>query len=70
MRLEREQQTELASADPQSLTGSAMVEARRRNTVSFHTMFHELVMKSITGEDVEFSTFEGQACLVVNVASY
>ena len=31
--------------------------------------FHEFEMTSITGEQVPFSTFEGQACLVVNVAS-
>jgi glutathione peroxidase-family protein len=31
--------------------------------------FHSLTMRSITGEDVAFAGFAGQACLVVNVAS-
>ena len=31
--------------------------------------FHDLVMKSITGEDVAFGRFRDQLCLVVNVAS-
>jgi glutathione peroxidase len=31
--------------------------------------FHELTMNSITGEPVKLSTFKGQTCLVVNVAS-
>jgi len=31
--------------------------------------FHELTMKSITGEDIQFSAYEGQFCLIVNVAS-
>lgn len=31
--------------------------------------FHDLAMQSITGETVAFSTYLGQACLVVNVAS-
>ena len=31
--------------------------------------FHEFEMTSITGELVSFDQFEGQICLVVNVAS-
>ena len=31
--------------------------------------FHELTMKSITGEDIQFSGYEDQFCLIVNVAS-
>ena len=31
--------------------------------------FHELSMRSITGEQVDFSTFQDKVCLVVNVAS-
>ncbi len=33
------------------------------------TTFHELTMTSITGEDVDFSQYDGQVSLVVNVAS-
>jgi glutathione peroxidase-family protein len=33
------------------------------------TTFHDLEMNSISGENVQFSTFKGQMCLVVNVAS-
>jgi len=31
--------------------------------------FHELTMKSITGESVDFSRYDGELCLAVNVAS-
>ncbi len=31
--------------------------------------FHEFEMTSITGEQVAFDQFQGQLCLVVNVAS-
>ena len=31
--------------------------------------FHDLTMKSITGESVKLSSFKGKTCLVVNVAS-
>ena len=31
--------------------------------------FHEFEMTSITGDQVSFDQFEGQICLVVNVAS-
>jgi glutathione peroxidase-family protein len=31
--------------------------------------FHELKMDSIAGEPVDFSTFKGKTCLIVNVAS-
>jgi len=31
--------------------------------------FHELKMDSITGENVDFSEYEGNLSLVVNVAS-
>jgi len=31
--------------------------------------FHDLEMKSIKGEPVQFSGFKGKFCLVVNVAS-
>lgn len=33
------------------------------------TAFHDLEMTSITGEEVSFSKFRDQVCLVVNVAS-
>ena len=33
------------------------------------TTFHELTMTSITGEDVDFSQYEGKVSLIVNVAS-
>lgn len=46
------------------------VQARRRRTVPSMTRFHELTMRSITGDDVEFSSYQGTVCLVVNVASY
>jgi glutathione peroxidase len=31
--------------------------------------FHDLEMRSITGEQIDFSTFRDKVCLVVNVAS-
>jgi glutathione peroxidase-family protein len=31
--------------------------------------FHDLSMKSITGEDVPFSRYAGKVCLIVNLAS-
>jgi glutathione peroxidase-family protein len=31
--------------------------------------FHELEMRSITGESVSFSQYKGKLCLIVNVAS-
>jgi glutathione peroxidase-family protein len=33
------------------------------------SQFHDLKMKAITGEAVDFSSFKGDVCLVVNVAS-
>lgn len=33
------------------------------------TSLHDFEMKSITGEDVSLSDYEGQVCLVVNLAS-
>ena len=33
------------------------------------TGFHDLSMASITGENVDFSGYEGTICLIVNVAS-
>ncbi len=33
------------------------------------TTFHDLEMASIIGEAVNFSTYAGTACLIVNVAS-
>lgn len=33
------------------------------------TQMYDLTMQSITGEPVELSTYSGQVCLVVNVAS-
>ena len=33
------------------------------------SQFHELSMASITGETVDFGTYQDQVCLVVNVAS-
>ena len=31
--------------------------------------FHDLEMQSIQGQPVSFSDYEGQVCLIVNVAS-
>lgn len=31
--------------------------------------FHDFEMESITGESVALSSYEGQVCLVVNLAS-
>jgi len=31
--------------------------------------FHDLKMNAITGEAVDFSSFKGNVCMVVNVAS-
>lgn len=31
--------------------------------------FHDLKMQSITGETVSFADFQGQLCMIVNVAS-
>lgn len=31
--------------------------------------FHDFVMTSITGDEVSFDAFRGQACVIVNVAS-
>lgn len=31
--------------------------------------FHDFEMKSITGESVSFSDYDGQVCLIVNLAS-
>ncbi len=33
------------------------------------TQFHDLTMTSISGDEVAFSQYRGQPCLVVNVAS-
>ena len=33
------------------------------------TKFHDLTMNSITGEQIEFSTFKDKTCLIVNVAT-
>jgi glutathione peroxidase-family protein len=33
------------------------------------TQFHQLTMTSITGDAVDFSTYDGKLCLIVNVAS-
>ena len=33
------------------------------------SQFHDITMKSITGDDVNLSTYSGQFCLIVNVAS-
>jgi glutathione peroxidase-family protein len=32
--------------------------------------FHDLEMRSITGDQVAFEQFRGQFCLVVNVATF
>lgn len=37
--------------------------------VTAMTSFHEFEMTSITGDTVSFDRFEGQVCLIVNVAS-
>jgi glutathione peroxidase-family protein len=33
------------------------------------TTFHDISMASITGDSVDFSDYQGQLCLLVNVAS-
>ncbi len=33
------------------------------------TAFHDISMTSITGDDVDLSAYQGQLCLVVNVAT-
>jgi glutathione peroxidase-family protein len=33
------------------------------------SQFHDLEMTSITGEPVSFTQYQGQLCLVVNLAS-
>ena len=33
------------------------------------SQFHQLTMKSITGDDVNFSDYSDSVCLIVNVAS-
>ena len=33
------------------------------------SVFHSLTMRSIAGDDIEFARFNGQMCLIVNVAS-
>lgn len=37
--------------------------------VSQMSTFHEFEMTSINGDQVSFDQFEGQLCLIVNVAS-
>ena len=37
--------------------------------VAAMSTFHEFEMTSITGDQVSFDQFEGQICLIVNVAS-
>lgn len=37
--------------------------------VSEMSVFHEFEMTSITGDPVSFEQYEGQLCLVVNLAS-
>ena len=41
----------------------------RRTMVTQMSTFHEFEMTSITGDQVSFDQFEGQICLIVNVAS-
>ena len=43
--------------------------ARFPKMVTTMNRFHDLKMNSITGEPVEFSTFKGKTCLIVNLAS-
>ncbi len=31
--------------------------------------FHDFSMRSITGEQIDFSTYQDKVCLIVNVAS-
>lgn len=33
------------------------------------TSFHQMNVKSITGDDVDFQQYSGKLCLVVNLAS-
>jgi hypothetical protein len=40
-----------------------------RTTVGAMSTFHEFEMTSITGDQVSFDRFDGQYCLIVNVAS-
>jgi hypothetical protein len=41
----------------------------RQGVSSIMARFHDLEMKSITGEVVRFDRFKGTVCLIVNVAS-
>lgn len=41
----------------------------RSTRVTQMSTFHEFEMTSITGDQVSFDQFEGQICLIVNVAS-
>ncbi len=41
----------------------------RRARMTAMSTFHEFEMTSITGDQVSFDQFEGQICLIVNVAS-
>lgn len=38
-------------------------------SIAAMTTFHDFEMTSITGDQVSFSSYEGQTCLIVNVAS-
>ena len=44
-------------------------DAAATTMVSQMSTFHEFEMTSITGDPVSFEQYEGQLCLVVNLAS-
>jgi hypothetical protein len=61
-----------------SRTGDVRLRAARRRATmscfrsqehSIVTAFHNLEMKSITGEKVKFDAYKGKVCLIVNLAS-
>ena len=39
------------------------------DSLAYMSNFHDFEMTSITGDQVSFDQFQGQVCLVVNVAS-
>lgn len=49
--------------------GPERVEPSRRPLRSAVMAFHDITMTSITGDQVDFSDYEGNMALVVNVAS-
>lgn len=51
------------------LSTPAATEPQNHERELYMTQFHDLTMADINGNDVDFSTYNDQLCLVVNVAS-